>query len=120
MPAAIEVTQVKPFFRATAYGVHDVEQAKAAIGRLAELVAAEPGGVLIDVREAASFLSLAEVQTLLDEFAMRKIGAGRKTAVLCPESRYDNTHFFAVSARGMGLDVHAFTSFEEACDWLAL
>ena len=49
-----------------------------------------------------------------------QISNGRKTAVLAPEARYDNVQFFAVSARGMGLDVQAFTSFEEAHDWLTL
>jgi hypothetical protein len=114
------MSQVKPFFRVTAYGAHDLPQAKRSLARLAEMVATEPGGVLIDVREAASYLSLTEIRAVLDEFVRLQISNGRKTAVLAPESRYDNVHFFAVSARGAGLDVQAFTSFEEAHDWLTL
>jgi len=116
----MEVKQVKPFFRATAYGKHDVVQAKSALAELAEMVASEPGGVLVDVREAASHLSLTEIREILDEFMRLKISAGRKTAILGPESRFDNVQFFSVSARSAGLEVQAFLSFEEACDWLTL
>jgi hypothetical protein len=120
MPATIEIAETKSFFRATAYGVHDMPQAKQALARLAEMVASQSGGLLVDVREAASYLSLTEIREILDEFVRLRISEGRKTAVLAPESRYDNVQFFAVSARGMGLDVQAFTSFEDACDWLTL
>jgi hypothetical protein len=73
---------------------------------------------LLDIREAASYLILVHVRALADEFARLKLGAGRKTAVVTTADRFDNAHFFAVSARSMGFDVQAFSSLGDARDWL--
>jgi hypothetical protein len=120
MPATVEIMQARPFLRVTAYGAHDVPQAKQSLQLLAEAVASSDGGLLIDIREGASYLPLTELRAILEEFVRLSIAEGRKTAFLCHESRYENMQFFAVSARSKGFDVHAFTEFEEACDWLTL
>ena len=72
------------------------------------------------MREAPTHMTLAQLSLLAAEFNRLRIGAGRKVAVLTAEQRFDNAHFFAVSARGIGRDVQAFTSFEEAFNWLTL
>jgi hypothetical protein len=69
--------------------------------------------VMIDVREAPSYLSLADPWALAVEFARLQIGAGRGTAVLTSTDRFENAHFFAIAVRNMGLNVQAFTSFDE-------
>jgi hypothetical protein len=48
-----------------------------------------------------------------------RIATNRRSALLVSPERFDDAEFFAISAGGMGRRVHAFTSFEEAFDWLA-
>ena len=119
MTTAIKVAHAKEFIRITARGKHDLATGTSALRDIAEALRAECG-LLIDIRDAASHLPLSTIRALADEFASLGLGSGRRTALLCTEDRYDNVRFFAVSARSMGFDVQAYTSFEEACDWLTL
>jgi len=64
--------------------------------------------------------SKKQLSELVKEFTTLHISGGRKVAVLTEQHRFGNAQFFAVTARGKGRDVQAFTSFEEAFDWLAL
>jgi hypothetical protein len=118
MNRGIEVTREDGFVRVTAQGKHTVGQARESLREIAS-AAGTGTGLLLDVREAASFLSLTDVRALAEEFADIGLGVGRKTAIVSSADRFDNVHFFAVSARSMGLDVQAFSSFDEACEWLA-
>lgn len=117
MTTAMEVTRNDGIVLVTARGKHSVGQGRESLREIARL-AGNDAGLLIDVREAASFMSLADIRALVEEFAELGVGAGRKTAIVSSADRFDNVHFFAVSARGMGLDVQAFTSLEEATEWL--
>lgn len=54
---------------------------------------------------------MVELSTLRKTFSC-------KTAVLCPAARFDNAAFFELCAHNRGLSVKAFTSFEDAMDWL--
>ncbi len=117
MNRAIEVTREKDFVLVTARGKHTVGQGRESLRQIAETAAVD-GRLLLDVREASSFLSLTDVRALVEEFAELGLGAGRKTAIVSSADRFDNVHFFAVSARSMGLDVQAFSSFDEAREWL--
>jgi hypothetical protein len=119
MTTAMEVTRNNGFVLVTARGRHSVEQGRESLREIAR-VAGSDAGLLLDVREAASRLSLADIRALVEEFAHLGLGAGRRTAIVSPEGRFDNVHFFAVSARSMGLDVQAFTSLEDATEWLTL
>ena len=121
MTTDIRVITAREFVKATVQGTFDLNRSKAI---LEELASADPSptgfDVMLDVREAPSYLSLADLSTLAIEFTRLQIGAGHKTAVLTSSDRYDNALFFAASARNLGGRVHALTLFEEAFDWLAL
>jgi hypothetical protein len=39
--------------------------------------------------------------------------------VLCPIERFDRARFFSLLAESKGFDVEAFTSYEEALEWLS-
>jgi hypothetical protein len=120
MPTDIKVIHVEEFLRATVHGDFDFELSKHALIEIAE--ALEPSAqfdVMIDIRDAPADLTLVQVSQLAAEFAKR-IGGRQQVAILTSEDRFDRAHFFAVSARGMGRNVQAFTSFEEAFNWLAL
>ena len=120
MPADIRVIHVRDFLKATVQGTFDLDGSKEALAQIAEATISSDAGIMIDVREAPSDLSVSQLSQLATEFNRLHLGTGRKTAVLTTPDRFDNSHFFAVTARGMGRDVQAFTSFEEAFDWLTL
>jgi hypothetical protein len=121
MATDIRVIGVREFLRATVHGVFDLESSKQL---LHDIAGASPPSqsidIMIDIREAPANLSLVQISELAAEFHRLHIGAGRKTAVLTEQGRFDNAHFFAITARGKGRTVQAFASFEEAFDWLTL
>ena len=74
--------------------------------------------VLIDTREAASILSAADLMHLADQLVKYPETFAGRTAIVCPPERLDHVSYFALRAEKKGIDVRAFTSFEEAIDWL--
>jgi len=38
--------------------------------------------------------------------------------VLCPLEKFDHSRFFALCAENRGFSIRAFTSYEEAMEWL--
>jgi len=74
--------------------------------------------ILLDTRRAQSELSAIDLwQLVIEIFNFRKPLA-RKTAVLCPLEQFDQAEFFALCAKNRGFNVSAFTSFEDAIEWL--
>lgn len=74
--------------------------------------------ILVDTREAVSTLSASDLWFLADRLQrFPKTFAGR-TAILCPDERLDHAAFFALCAESKGIDMQAFTSYEEAMNWL--
>jgi hypothetical protein len=121
MASDIRVIHVRDFIRATVSGKFDLKSSEEALKRIANEASTSPDvDILIDVREAPANLTLAQLTQLVEEFHRLRVGAGHKTAVLTAKERFDNAHFFAVTARGRGRNVQAFISFEEAFDWLTL
>lgn len=121
MTSDIRVIHVREFLQATVQGEFDLASSKELLLEIANAApTSEALNILIDIREAPANLSLREISELATEFEKLQLGTGRKTAVLTEPRRFENAHFFSVSARNMGSSVQAFTSFEEAFDWLAL
>ncbi len=74
--------------------------------------------ILVDTRDAVSVLSATDLWFLADRLLRHpKTFAGR-TAILCPDERFDHAAFFALCAESKGVDMQAFTSYEEAMNWL--
>jgi hypothetical protein len=120
MPTEIRVIRASEFLRATAEGAYDLEDSRQVLLGLASAVPSpEDIDVLIDFREVSTELTLPNLYQLAREYTELRIAANRRTAVLVPPDRFDDAEFFAISAGGMGRRVSAFTSFEEAFDWLA-
>jgi len=121
VPNDIRVIQAKEFLRATVQGTFDLNASKAALAEIARATDPFPGfDIMVDVRDAPNNLSLPEIHEVLQVFAELRIGDGHKGAVLTDPKRFESARFFAISARRMGFAVHAFVSFEEAFEWLAL
>ena len=78
----------------------------------------EDFNVLLDTRKLSGMLTGAELWHLAEKFVNHPHIGRRKTAVLCPEFRLDHSRFFALRAERQGGNVQAFSSYEEAMDWL--
>ena len=119
MPTNIKIIHSQDFIRATLEGQLDFEKSKRLLMELAstsaQLVDYE---ILIDTRKAQLEMSVTNLWYMAVELSnLHKIFA-RKTAVLCPLERFDHAEFFALCAKNRGLRVSAFTSFEDAIEWL--
>lgn len=63
-------------------------------------------------------MSVIDLWYLAAELSNLHKAFSRKTAVLCPLEQFDHAGFFALCAQNRGLQVRAFTSFEDAIEWL--
>ena len=74
--------------------------------------------ILVDTRDAASTLSASDLWFLADRLVRYPKAFIGKTAIFCPRERFDHARFFALCADNRGIDMKAFTSYEEAMEWL--
>src|SRR6478609_3340898 len=120
MSTNVRVVQPSEFLRVRADGRVDLDMAKAMLERVAAAAAPlDEYEVLIDIRDVVGQLTPGEVCELagsLDQFNSTFL---RKTAVLCPRERFDNTRLFGLLAGSHGFRrIRAFLSFEDAMEWL--
>ena len=119
MPTNIRIIHAHEFFKATPDGQLNLDQAREI---LREISSAEGPSldydVILDVRRAESKLSTADLWNLAAELDNLRQAFSRKTAVLCPSERFDLAEFFALCAQNRGVRVKAFSSFEDAINWL--
>ena len=119
MPYHVTIIHAHEFIQATAEGMLDYEGTRRQLLQLASIAGSYPdSGVLIDTRKAHSTLSVTNLWYLVAEFRQQLSAMGRKIAVLCPGDRFDQVKFLELCSQNRGLNVLAFTSFEEAVDWL--
>jgi hypothetical protein len=119
MPAYIRIIQATEFLKVTTHGTLDLKESQRVLLQLAATRPSSPDfEVILDNRHVRSLLSVQDLWYFAAELAKLRILAGRKTAVLCPRERFDYAKFLALCAQNRGLQVQAFTSFEEAIDWL--
>jgi CheY-like chemotaxis protein len=91
---------------------------------LAEIAAAgvklQEFGVLLDLRDVTSHLSLRDLYELASELAGYGRAFRRKTALLARDDMgFDQAIFFETAAQDRGFDVKSFTFFEDAVRWLS-
>ena len=80
--------------------------------------------VLIDTRGAEMHLSVFDIWEAAQDLAnavhsSSPKGFWAKIAVICPIERFDNAKFLELCAQNRGLNVHAFTTFEDMFEWLS-
>jgi hypothetical protein len=104
----------------TPEGQFDFEESKKVLLEIASVVAPLVDyEIILDTRNAQTVMSVADVWNLATELTnFRKAFFQKKTAVLCPLEEFDNAGFFALCAQNRGFQVRAFTSFEDAIEWL--
>jgi hypothetical protein len=119
MSSIIRIIRANSLIKATPEGELDVEKFEKLIAEInsaaSSLVDYE---ILLDTRKAHPSVSKADLFFLASELCRRPGAFARKTAVLCPQERCADAEFFALCAENRGLQIKAFTSFEEATDWV--
>jgi hypothetical protein len=119
MPTDIRIIHAHDFIKATPDGRLDFERAKEV---LLEIVSASSAladyEIIIDTRRVQTRMSVFDLWYLALELENLRKPFSRKTAILCPNEQFDSAEFFALCARNRNLQIRAFTSFEEAIEWL--
>ena len=119
MATSVAIIHAQDFIRATPDGLLDLATSKevlidiaAASGPLVDY------RILIDTRHAQVSMSTADLWYLAAELSEHGKAFLRRTAVLCPLEGFDQAGFFALCAKNRAFPVSAFTSFEDAIEWL--
>lgn len=119
MPTNIRIIHSGDFVKTTPDGALDLEESKRI---LVDLAAQFPSGheyhMLLDTRHAHSSLTVANLWYLATQLGKLGTSFRRKIAILCPLERFESAEFFALCSQNQGLNVVAFTSFEDAIMWL--
>ena len=120
MPRNIKVIRGPDFIRAQPEGRVNLEGAERMLREIADAGAGLGDfDVLVDVRHVVGdTLTPGELWSLAEKVATYRRSLGRRTAILCPLERFDSARFFALCAENRGVNVHAFTSYEDAMEWL--
>jgi hypothetical protein len=119
MATNIRIVHAHEFIKATLEGQINLEESKELlVGFAATSGPAVDFEVLLDVRKTQLELSIADLWYLSAELSNFRKALPRKTAVLCPLEQFDYAGFFALCAQNRGFQVSAFTSFEDAIEWL--
>ena len=119
MPANVKVIHSREFVRARPDGEANLERAAQ---MLKDIVQAGRGlddyEILVDIRDVSGRLSASDLFSLAEQLVRYRETFARRTAVLCPVERFDHTRFFALCAENKGFNIQAFTSYEDAMEWL--
>jgi hypothetical protein len=119
MATNIRIIHAHDFIKATPEGQLDFEKSKKL---LMEIVSASAPlvdyNIILDTRKAQTDLSAFDLWFLAAVISDLRKAFSRKTAVLCPLERFNHAEFFARCAENIGFQVRAFTSFEDAIEWL--
>ena len=119
MARKIRIINARDFISAKHEGVLNLEQSEQLLREVVGISEPlEEFDILVDTRDAASTLSATDLWYLADRLVHYPKTFAGKTAILCPTERFDHARFFALCAGNKGLDLQAFTSYEEAMTWL--
>ena len=119
MSTNVKVIPARDFIRARPDGHAYLDKAEEL---LAEIAHAGEGlddfAILVDTRDISGQLTATELWTLAEKLVKFRHTFARRTAVLCPLEKFDHTRFFALCAENHGFNIRAFTSYEDAMEWL--
>jgi hypothetical protein len=124
MTSTLKIIRVRDFIRVTPQGTLDFSMAKELIQEVGNVSDAFVRyNLLIDTRGTEDDLTVVDSWEIASHLATavhrNAKGFGAKIAVLCPVQRFDHAKFFELCSLNRGLNVRAFTSFEELFEWLS-
>jgi hypothetical protein len=119
MATTIRIIHAHDFIKVTPDGQLDFENSKKLLIDIASATTSlDDYEIILDTRKAQTGLSITDLWSLAFELGnLRKTFSG-KVAILCPLERFDYAGFFALCAQNRGFQVSAFTSYEDAIEWL--
>jgi len=125
MPSNLRMIRVRDFIRLTPQGSLDFNSLKQELSGAASVPGAfSDYDLLVDTRGAESHLSVFDIWELARELddtvhasASKRIKV--KISLLVPVKEFDHAKFFELCAENRGLNVRAFTSFEDVFEWLS-
>jgi hypothetical protein len=121
MPVNIKVIRPKDFIKTTVTGVLDFAVSRQALLEIASQIE-QPGEyeILVDIREAATVLSVVDLfelgQTLAAHASLRR----SKIALLTSMNDAEQAGFFETITANQGVRAKVLTKFEEAITWLVM
>lgn len=119
----IKIVQPRDFINIAANGEYEFGRSRAVIEQLAELnKPPNDYAVLLDLRGAEGYATTADIYELAMLMDEHHDSFRSKVAILVPEQdsrRYANAEFFALCAENRGFRASAFTTFEDAMNWLS-
>ena len=120
MPTNIRIIHAHDFIKATPEGRLSFEDSKKLLIEIASasahLVDYE---IILDTRKAEAVMSAEQLWLLAAELIKYHAAFSRKTAVICPLEQFDYAEFFALCAQERGFKISAFTSLDDAIEWLS-
>jgi hypothetical protein len=121
MPTRITLIHADDFIRLTPDGTVDVEASRKILTELVStLKATGEDRALIDLRKTTAALSKPELIQLATAFGTQSILTRTKIVLLVSLSRQTDAEFFEAVARLEGIELRAFTDFENAITWLVM
>ncbi len=120
MPTNLKIIHAHDFIRATPEGPLDFEKSLKLLLEIASVsTPLSDYEIILDTRKAQAEMSVSDLWDLAAELSkLRATFSRKKIAVLCPLEGFDEAEFFALCAQNRGFMVKAFTSFEDAIEWL--
>jgi hypothetical protein len=119
MSTNIKIIHAQDFIKATLEGQLDLEKSKEVLMKIASAPASKDDyEIIVDTRKAEVQMTVYDLWYLAKEMGNQRKAFSRKTAILCPLVKFDSAEFFALCAKNRGLQVMAFTSFEDSIEWL--
>ena len=120
MPTDVKIIRATDFLIATPRGQVDYESSKRLLMTIASATATLAAHeILLDMRSARAELSATDLWDLAAKLSRRRSAVPGKIAVLCRLGGAGPATFFALCAQNRGFPVSAFTSFEDAVEWLS-
>jgi hypothetical protein len=119
MATNVTIIHAQDFVRSTPDGLLDLATSTKGLKDIA--TASAPLAeykILLDTRHALVKMSITDLWYLAAELGNLGTAFLQKTAVLCPVGDFDQAGFFALCANNRGYPINAFTSFEDAIEWL--
>jgi len=119
MPTKIKIIHAHDFIKVTPDGELDFEESEKLLKEIASIIT--PGDdymILLDTRRVHSVLLPEQLWYLALEISKAGEKFRKKTAVVCANERFKDAQFLELCAENRGLQVHAFTSYELAIEWL--
>jgi hypothetical protein len=119
MPSHIKIIHAHELIKASPDGQFDLEKS----GKLIERISIASDSmkdyeIIVDTRRMRTIMSITDLYYLAAELAKFRKHSLKKIAIICQIPRLDYAAFFAVCSQNRGFNVNAFSSYENAMEWL--